>query len=267
MPYTRKNSSCNNVPLCRSSPHLLARRARKEIPTSRLQVVSSSAWHMETAGKQVTASRNKSTMEPNNLRKNNQGRGDSVAILDKQLHTKKGAISGSNSLQKEFDKEQKSGSDTDSFVSTLCDLKDIGDSKGSDNKGSFVEVRAISNGKGTVEDNASGDDGEDNDLSSVNFNADDNREDPGGVELSPVLLPTRESIELDRPTSDRRPTGNIVGNVGSSVAVSGRRTQRANNYTDKEDLLLTKTYISVSNDPINGCQQRANIFWAKVHKK
>lgn len=87
------------------------------------------------------------------------------------------------------------------------------------------------------------------------------------MELSPVLLPRRESIESDRPTSNRRPPVNRVGNVGTSVVVSGRKTQRANNYTEKEDLLLTKAYVSVSNDPINGSQQRANIFWVKVHEK
>jgi len=39
------------------------------------------------------------------------------------------------------------------------------------------------------------------------------------------------------------------------------------NYSEMEDLLLTKAYVSVSNDPINGSQQWSNIIWAKVHEK
>lgn len=63
-------------------------------------------------------------------------------------------------MQKEFDKEQQSGgSETDSFVSTLGDLKDI-NSKGSDNEGGAVEMRTKSKGKDT----------EDNNLLSFNFN-------------------------------------------------------------------------------------------------
>jgi hypothetical protein len=42
---------------------------------------------------------------------------------------------------------------------------------------------------------------------------------------------------------------------------------RSTNYTELEDLVITKAFVSVSEDPINGSQQRANIFWAKVHQK
>jgi hypothetical protein len=238
MPYTRKNSSRNNIPLRRSSPRLLA-RTRKAIPTSHSQAVSlsSSARHTKAASKEVAGSKHKSTVEPNNLRKINQGRGDSNGV-DNQIPTKKGLISGRYSLQKEFDKEQQSGgSETDSFVSTLGDLKDI-DIKGSDNEGGSVEqVTTKSKGKDTADDDASSrKNDEDNDLSSFNFNAAENMEESAGMELSPALLPRRESIESDRPTSNRQPPVNRVGNVGSSVVVSsGRKTQRANNYTEKEN--------------------------------
>jgi ribosomal protein S8 len=57
--------------------------------------------------------------------------------------------------------------------------------------------------------------------------------------------------------------GNGSGDVGNTKA--GRNRNR--NYSELEDLLITKAYVSVSTDPIHGSQQKGTIFWSKVHQK
>jgi hypothetical protein len=48
----------------------------------------------------------------------------------------------------------------------------------------------------------------------------------------------------------------VPGVRGATAIVgSSEKTPRVMNYTETEDLLLTKAYVSVSNDPFKGSQQ------------
>jgi hypothetical protein len=238
----------------RSSPRLIAKRSKDNL-YSRTHTVSSSARRTDIANDSISQ-KNQSTRKSTNLPMNSQKRGKSIGVDGHLFSTRKGRNSASLSLQMELEKEQ-SGSDTDSFVSTLGSfnenerqrvdddnsLKDMGD-----RRKRTVEEQDVSEDE-TGENVTDGHD---------DFHADSNNVEGSDVDeqLSPILLSQRGRVESDGTLA--------TSDIGRGAP---KKTQRAMNYTETEDLLLTKAYVSVSNDPINGSQQRANIFWAKVHQK
>ena len=53
----------------------------------------------------------------------------------------------------------------------------------------------------------------------------------------------------------------------TSSVMSDSNVKRNKYYSELEDYLIMKAYVSISVDPLHGSQQKANMFWAKVHQK
>ena len=243
MPPTKNNvPSKHDAPLRRSSPRLLERNISKTSKsTATKTAASSSSTQGRSSGKTVYNSKvppsfvtKKLTNSPINAHQ----RGKDIGKVGKErnaggdtiIEKSGGGDDVDRSLHVDFDVEE-DGSDTDSFVSTLGFYKDTIDGKSGDELGK-VSGKDYEDEKGMIGT-------EDDDNSGTTTEV-----------LSPVLLlPEKKktcAVVTRKEKEDRR---------------------RTSNYTELEDVLITKAFVSVSKDPINGSQQRANIFWAKVHQK
>ena len=131
----------------------------------------------------------------------------------------------------------------DSFMSTIGNLNDP-DNWSNDDEGS---CKIPANAK----DDESGDD-EDDDHFSATIHINNHTEWSDGELLSPILLIPGPEGASNMATSSAQ----VPGVRGATAIVgSSEKTPRVMNYTETEDLLLTKAYVSVSNDPFKGSQQ------------
>eukprot|EP00557_Chaetoceros_sp_GSL56_P012647 CAMPEP_0176477948 /NCGR_PEP_ID=MMETSP0200_2-20121128/915_1 /TAXON_ID=947934 /ORGANISM="Chaetoceros sp., Strain GSL56" /LENGTH=248 /DNA_ID=CAMNT_0017873833 /DNA_START=172 /DNA_END=918 /DNA_ORIENTATION=+ len=229
MPPTKNNlPSKHDAPLRRCSPRLLERnKSKTSHSTATKTAASSSSTQGRSSGKTLYKSKVPPSFVTEKLTNSpilSHQRGKDIGNFGKEkkaggdtIMEKSGGGDVDRSLHFDFDKEE-DGSDTDSFVSTLGFFKDNIDGK------SGEELGKVS-GKDHEDENGSilkdGIDGADNDDNS------------GTTEvLSPVLLLPEKKTKM---------------NV--------KKSSRSSNYTELEDLLITKAFVSISDDPINGSQQ------------
>jgi hypothetical protein len=138
--------------------------------------------------------------------------------------------------------------DVASFVSTLDQMPPEG--SGGEEVASFKDV--VHEGV----NNASLEDGLHNDNMSFSLSVDNDGDDD-------VEEDDNQSNDLLLMT-ERTQTGGKSAQASRHTKTGGNRNR---NYSELEDILITKAYISVSTDAIHGSQQKGNIFWSKVHQK
>jgi Predicted ATPase with chaperone activity len=259
MPTTKRNHPSTGVPLRRSSPRLMEKNRTKQYShnaaTGTAAAVSLVATQSRSAGSIVNNNKLPPlcSKKPTNPPILSRQRGKDIGNIGSSRggEQKNEGMSGGTStrgadrsLRTDF--EEENGSDTDSFVSTLGFLKDVDGSSG-DEGGKLAQNGDLNRKgqKGNWKNDNNDSDGNDDD-------AEDQDDNVTSTVMSPVLL---------LPETKKKNA------IGKSDAGKMKKSSRSSNYTELEDLLITKAYVSVSEDPINGSQQRANIFWAKVHQK
>jgi len=254
MPPTKRNHPSTDAPIRRSSPRLQEKNRNKySHSTATKTAATSSAVTQARSSSTNIVNHNKVppfiTKKPTNSPIISRQRGKVIGNIG--LHSKDegedDTVENSTgrdvdrSLHVDFDKED--GSDTDSFVSTLGFLKDIEGKSGYENEKVSEADSVDEKGGDGVDVKGSNDD-----------DAEDDDDDGSSEVMSPVLLlpEKKKRKSFEKKTTENESRSKI------------KRSNRSTNYTELEDLLITKAFVSVSEDPINGSQQRANIFWAKV---
>ena len=76
------------------------------------------------------------------------------------------------------------------------------------------------------------------------------------------MAPKKRATKAVAPSAAKKAKG---GN--GAVVIKQEKTPRAMNFTSQEDLALAKAYVSCTNNPLCGVEQKASAFYGEVAEK
>ena len=166
--------------------------------------------------------------------------------------------------ENEQDKEEKEEQDDDRSNDIVASTKNVGPR----NKlPPYRPPRAPPSNHNTIRNSVSLQNQFHREETTSNINSDNNEDDDDMGDCPESIQSVEETQEnIMSPDLLRAATTQSSSDRGS-ISSSTQKPKRAGNYTIAEDVIITKAYASVTEDPIVGNNQKGKDFWDKVHSK